>query len=127
VTLAPLYDVATGLTAGLDKGALRYRRAAMAIGGENRFGAATANDWQRFANTLGFDVEEVRSMVKQMAQVIPDAVRDALGELPASLKGIDIITNTMLPRLQRYIEFALATMERTTPPSQSATAFFDTL
>lgn len=84
VTLAPLYDVATGLAATRLDGAWRFPKAAMAIGGENRFGQATRDNWAAFATTVAIDRDEIAAMVLDLADRLPDAFADVLRQLPDS-------------------------------------------
>ena len=80
VRLAPLYDVSTGLIPDA-AGRLRYRSAAMSIGGEKRFGDVEATHWEKFAQVCRQPVERVRSRVAELAERLPDAFEAALGEV----------------------------------------------
>jgi serine/threonine-protein kinase HipA len=126
VTLAPLYDVATGLTAGLEPGTLRYKRAAMAIGGQNRFGDVNASDLQRFAVAMGVDHEFVRETAINMANTLPDAMRDAFSQLPRNIHDGKVIKDVLLPRLASYTKHALVQFKQTAKPNPPS-RFFDTL
>jgi serine/threonine-protein kinase HipA len=83
VRLAPLYDVSTGLVPTAS-GRLRYRSAAMSIGGEKRFGDVEGPHWDRFARVAGREPEAVRERVAVLARSLPDAFVRAVDELPDS-------------------------------------------
>lgn len=79
--LAPLYDVASGLTYRKD-GSLRFTKAAMSIGGERRFGAVLPEHWRKAAKNLGVDGDALLERVRELASAIPDALRDEVERLP---------------------------------------------
>ncbi|GAA4625915.1 type II toxin-antitoxin system HipA family toxin [Cellulomonas oligotrophica] len=81
--LAPLYDVSTGLVPD-SGGRLRYRSAAMSIGGEKRFGEVEGRHWDKFAGVVGMPAQDVRDRVQDLATRLPDALADAVRPLPDS-------------------------------------------
>lgn len=102
VTLAPAYDVATGLV--LVRGRLRYRSAAMSIGGEKRFGEVEGKHWDRFAGVVRRDPEDVRDRVRRLAAAIPEAFAEAIGELPRSAADRDLAARAVVPRIRALAE-----------------------
>ncbi|MDM8085205.1 type II toxin-antitoxin system HipA family toxin [Cellulomonas cellasea] len=78
-TLAPLYDVATGLIPDA-AGRLRYPKGAMSIGGERRFGDVELGNWEKFARALGLPVAQVVDWVDDLATTIPPAFAQAAEE-----------------------------------------------
>lgn len=98
--LAPLYDVASGLVVDAS-GRLRYARAAMSIGGENRFGEAETRHWQKFATACSLPSEQVEQMVRDLAERIPDAMADAIADIPTAALGRDVLTGQVHPRVAR--------------------------
>lgn len=101
ITLAPFYDIASGLpyTYKDEYNVVRKKdgleRAAMAIGGERRFGRVALRNWERFAADAALDIEWLLSAVRLLATSIPAAMEgvffeeaDAIGgsELPKRLR-----------------------------------------
>ncbi|MCL3860881.1 HipA domain-containing protein [Actinotalea sp. K2] len=78
VTLAPLYDVATGLA--YDQPA-EQRVASMRIGGTFAFAQMDAAAWHRLADEVRVDRDELLARARQIAQLVPSAVSTALDEL----------------------------------------------
>ena len=77
IELAPAYDVST--SAGLEI-PMERRGFALPIGGEGHPGAIGAAEWDRHADTCGESREEVRSIVKDVAERLPDAVAQAAAD-----------------------------------------------
>jgi serine/threonine-protein kinase HipA len=80
VRLAPLYDIASGVPYTKNYGELRYKHAAMRIGGENCFGSLTINHCIKFAKRNGFPEEWVIDTARQMAQDIPGIFEEVFDE-----------------------------------------------
>jgi serine/threonine-protein kinase HipA len=77
VTLAPAFDVATGLaydSAG-------ERRLSMSIGGEFRAERISRQHWIAFSTVNGLDPEQVVSRVHELAEHVPAAMLTALDEI----------------------------------------------
>ena len=100
--LAPLYDVAT--IAPYRSLAPRQRkplRAALSIGGENRFGAVGASDVDSMVATcgleeLGLDAAFLKNRFASMAKIVPDSVAEVVSEARnADLPGTDSVGLTM--------------------------------
>ncbi|MFZ3454306.1 type II toxin-antitoxin system HipA family toxin [Arthrobacter sp. 7Tela_A1] len=100
--LAPLYDIASGLPYSYtdDDGVARKREglrtAAMAIGGERRFGMVARRHWVRFASDADLNEEWLIATVRALAVLLPDMMNEvfqeeaeAIGdsELPHRLQG----------------------------------------
>jgi serine/threonine-protein kinase HipA len=84
--LAPLYDVASGLTA--DRGGrLLFPKAAMSIGGERAFGEVRGRHWDKFAVALGVSADLVRQSVSELAEAAADAVSCAAAAVPVSVSA----------------------------------------
>ncbi|MFC0712989.1 type II toxin-antitoxin system HipA family toxin [Cellulomonas biazotea] len=133
VTLAPLYDVSTGLIPDAS-GRLRYRSAAMSIGGERRFGEVERAHWDRFATVVGRPASRVRDRVAELARAVPTAVADAIAEAPASADAT-YLRKVVQPAVEalgartvaglsssrriagRVVQPFLETLERSTSPS----------
>lgn len=81
-TLAPLYDVATGLIPDR-AGRLRYTQGAMSVGGERRFGDVERGHWEKFARTLALPTGQVVDWVDELATSLPSAFRQAAAETKA--------------------------------------------
>ena len=111
VDLAPMYDVASGLVVNA-AGKLRYGKAAMSIGGENRFGEVEARHWHKFASSCGMPAEQVDQMVRDLAAAIPDAMGDAIREVPADAQDRRVLTEQVHPRVRRLCEITVAGLDR---------------
>ncbi|GHT79897.1 HipA domain-containing protein [Actinomycetota bacterium] len=83
VRLAPLYDIASGAPYTKNYGELRYKRAAMRIGGENSFGSLTRVNLEKFANKNGFTEEWATDLMQQMAKDIPETIEEVFDETAA--------------------------------------------
>jgi serine/threonine-protein kinase HipA len=131
VTLAPLYDVASGFIADPVTNTLRYPRNAMSIGGETRFGEVGSKQWSKFAATTGLTNEEVLMTVNEIATRLPDALNDAIKELPEKSFGIKILKNELLPRIDLHTKHALTFLNSLEASSTLGAvrrgAFFDSL
>ena len=109
VELAPMYDVASGLVANTE-GRLRYRKAAMSIGGENRFGEVEARHWEKFASQCSLPVDEVRAAVTELATTIPDAMADVIRTIPATAQDRRVLVDQVHPRVTRLCEVTVETL-----------------
>jgi serine/threonine-protein kinase HipA len=112
VSLAPIYDVATGLLA-VNKvtGELRYGRAAMAIGGQSHLGQLKSSNLKRFANNIGFDSEKIMTNFTQMANQIPDALSDAIKELPNNVEGYKLLSGQLPAKAKLYTKQAVSQVQ----------------
>lgn len=78
VTLAPLYDVATGLAYDFPES---QRVSSMSIGGTFAFAEMSAASWRRLGDDVGVDGDEVLSRARELAARVPAAMSEALSDL----------------------------------------------
>lgn len=102
VSLAPLYDVASGLTHTDSNGKLRFGKNAMSIGGQNRIGEVNGKNWRKFAATVGFSADQVRAVVESMASALPDAMHDVIRGLPKNTLARKILIDQLLPHIESH-------------------------
>lgn len=124
LVLAPFYDVASALpyepggsefgyseNDGLPGVSDELRKAAMAIGGERRFGKISRRHWERFARAASIDADWVVATVREIAERLPVALEtvftaeslaigsSALPErLHTEVKRLSDVTLTLLDR-----------------------------
>jgi len=104
--LAPLYDIASGLTE--DRGGrLRFGKAAMSIGGECAFGEVRGKHWERFAVAVGVPADLVRDWVTELAAAVPDAVSDATAAVPGRAPDRDVLP-VLTARVARLAQLTVA-------------------
>ena len=114
-TLAPLYDVASGFVIASEIEPIRNRQSSMSIGGEITFGEVTGKEWRTFAQEAQQDDDKVRGYVEQLASCMPDAIRDAISELPRDVKGYDLLMDRLLPRIAALAQRTLTTLHVMNP------------
>jgi serine/threonine-protein kinase HipA len=96
VALAPLYDIASGLPYehrqrdGFPKKNDGLRRAAMRIGGENRFGSVERRHWAKFAKDAGIEEDWLIATVMALAALIPDALEEVIREETQAVSGSEL-------------------------------------
>lgn len=96
VTLAPFYDIASGLPYehqahdGFPAKNVGLRKAAMSISGERRFGKVEARHWEKFALDASLDLEWLTEVIRYMATAIPEALVQVIDEEQAAIKGSDL-------------------------------------
>jgi tRNA nucleotidyltransferase (CCA-adding enzyme) len=76
---------------------------------------------------VGIGYDEVLAITRQMAETLPDAMRDATNELPLHIRKNEIIQDILLPRLERYIKHALEVMNKSSNATSETKNFFDAL
>lgn len=81
VALGPLYDVASALPYDAEGSSTELDRAAMAIGGERRFGRITRRHWEALARKARIDGAVLRERVVHLAEAMPLAVDRALSSV----------------------------------------------
>lgn len=81
-TLAPLYDVATGLVPDAN-GQLRYPKGAMSVGGERGFGDVERHHWEKLARITQLPATDVLDWVAELAASIPSAFESAAAKTDA--------------------------------------------
>lgn len=96
IALAPLYDVASGFPyehrdhdgfPGRNDG---LQNAAMAIGGERRFGRVARRHWARFAHDAKLDEDWVVTTVAALALLIPQSLEAAITEQHEAMQGSEL-------------------------------------
>jgi serine/threonine-protein kinase HipA len=96
LALAPLYDIASGLPYehldddGFPRKNDGLRNAAMAIGGERRFGKVARRHWKKFATDAGLDEDWLVATVHAIASIIPDALEEVLSEEQDAVDGSEL-------------------------------------
>lgn len=93
-----------------DTGRIRYRKTAMSIGGHNVFGEVTGREWRKLARVAQQDDDKVFGYVRQLASRMPDAVRDAINELPQDVQGYQVLIDRLLSRVAALAKHTLATL-----------------
>lgn len=101
VLLAPMYDSATGLGISNEDGGQWFKKSAMKIGSQYRFGTATDNDWKAFAGELGLPEAWVTTMRHELSDGIPEAFRSAIKSTVMDVETrARIESSPMLDRLE---------------------------
>src|SRR5262249_30466131 len=90
--VAPLYDLATGLTYDTNSPG-GDRRVALSIGGRRTFGQVLPKHWDRAADEIGLSREWIRERVHEMAEQFPDAFSDACQAIDAP-EAAGVLTRT---------------------------------
>lgn len=94
VRLAPLYDVASTYPyEGLDHGL------PIAIDGKRAYGSILDNHWANVARRAELDPDRVVASVHDLAERLPDALKDIVDALRGDGVGIDNLANRMLPQI----------------------------
>ena len=128
IRLAPLYDIASGFpytsllsgdtadisqsnTHGIPGKNDGLEKAAMAIGGERRFGKVTSKHWTKFAQDAGLDEDRLRATVQYMAQNLPEVLRQVCREEAEAIGESDLIKR-MRPSVEHLCETTLTMLSR---------------
>lgn len=128
IRLAPLYDIASGFpytsslsgdtadrnqssTNGIPGKDDGLEKAAMAIGGERRFGKVTSKHWTKFAQDAGFDEDRLRATVQYMAENLPEVLRQVCIEEDEAIEESNLI-DKMLPAVEHLCETTLTMLNR---------------
>jgi len=101
VRLAPLYDIASGVPYSKNYGELRYKRAAMRIGGEDHFGVLDRSHLENFAKRNGFDAAWAMNEFSQLAQAIPGAL-ELVFDNAAHIVAVGTLRDVMLTPLSSH-------------------------
>ncbi|NTW42474.1 MAG: type II toxin-antitoxin system HipA family toxin [Cellulomonadaceae bacterium] len=88
VSLAPLYDVATGIVYATSTpegrgGSPENQKVSMSIGGEFWADRIGRDEWSRFADENGLDAESLLERARTIAATAPQAILGALDEVAA--------------------------------------------
>ncbi|PFG18710.1 HipA domain-containing protein [Serinibacter salmoneus] len=97
VTLAPMYDVATGLAYDPPPG--RDRELAMSVGGSTRADALTRSRIRELAEDLRLEVDHLEDRVRSLASGLPEAFRTALAEVEDWDGSVTELRSRLLPRV----------------------------
>lgn len=100
-TIAPLYDVASGLPYDLaERGTLRM---AMSIGGENRLGYVGRREIERFADSARLARSTCRNLMANLCERIVTYAPEVLTQTSEDgMKGSDELAERLLPRLESH-------------------------
>ena len=100
-TLAPLYDVASGLPYDLTGG--RPLRMAMSIGGENRLGFVRSAHVERFASLAGLETSAcVNLMANLCERILARAPAVIEEEERRRIEGLGELADRLLPKLESH-------------------------
>ena len=99
-TIAPLYDLATGLA--YDRGKVD-RSIAVSIGGERFVSRIRRSQWLKAAQVLGLPADELRSRVAALAAGFPDAFGKALRAVEQAPGALEVAERA-LPRLEHHCD-----------------------
>ena len=100
-TIAPLYDVASGLPYDLaERGTLRM---AMSIGGENRLGYVGRREIERFADSARLARSTCRNLMANLCERIVTYAPEVLTQTSEDgMKGSDELAERLFPRLESH-------------------------
>jgi len=85
VSLAPMYDAASGAIASRPDGSRRFPRAAMSIGAQREFARATGSDWMATLRGAGLALDGgIGEVMSDLVANMPDAFADAIRHSGAS-------------------------------------------
>jgi serine/threonine-protein kinase HipA len=79
VSLAPIYDVASGFA--YDPPASGRRVVSMSVGGECELDGIGRDAWSRFADAAGLEAGRIADCVAELAALVPDALASALEDV----------------------------------------------
>jgi serine/threonine-protein kinase HipA len=96
--IAPLYDLATGLSYG--RGSVE-RSIALSIGGERIFSRIRRKQWEKAAGTLGLDPDLLVGRAGGLAEQYPDAFERAVADAQ-DIPGADEVGARTLPALREH-------------------------
>lgn len=105
-SLAPLYDLATGLA--YEQGDVD-RSVALSIGSERHVSRIRTKQWQKSATVLGLASEDVIDRVAYLATGLPDAFGDALDEV-ADVPGAPEVKARALNEVAKHCQLVLANL-----------------
>jgi len=111
VVLSPLYDLASVLPYE-KKTDRKWRHAAMSIGGENKIGALTGSDIERFAKTHDLPVDALKENMAKLAERIPPAIRKFAEEY-GHVEGARFVVGEMERTIGANCKAMLANLNKT--------------
>ena len=104
VGVAPLYDLATGLTY---EAATIDRSVALSIGGERQVSRIRRAQWEKAADVLGLPADLLLGRVEGLAGSFADAFADVLESLPEDVPGLVEVAERTIPALRQHAEVVL--------------------
>lgn len=105
VELAPLFDVATGLA--YDPPAGGSRALSMSIAGQLDPARVTPDTWKRFCETVSVDETPVLEKVREVAEVVPHAMAEALAEIDNWDGAASDVSARLLPAVRTHAHAVL--------------------
>ncbi len=105
VKLAPLFDVATGLAYEPPAGGARAL--SMSIAGEFDPAHVTPDTWKRFCEAVSVDEATVLDKVREVAEVAPDAMAEALAEIDDWDGAASDVAARLLPGVREQTQTVL--------------------
>lgn len=105
-SIAPLYDLATGLAYEQDD---VDRSVALSIGSERYVSRIRTKQWQKAAAVLGLPSEDMIDRVAYLASGFPDAFRDALNEM-TGVPGAKEVKARALDEVAKHCRLVLANL-----------------
>ncbi|MDO4538172.1 MAG: type II toxin-antitoxin system HipA family toxin [Coriobacteriales bacterium] len=98
-TLAPLYDVASGLPYGSEGN--RPPRMAMSIGGENRLGYVHRTHVERFAQDAKMDSQDCVNLMANLCQRIMRSAQAVIDQTQRmGVEGADELADRLIPKVE---------------------------
>lgn len=105
VELAPLFDVATGLA--YDPPAGGSRALSMSIAGQIDPARVTPDTWKRFCETVSVDETPVLEKIREVAEVAPDAMAEALAGIDDWDGAASDVSARLLPAVREQARTVL--------------------
>lgn len=106
-TIAPLFDLATGLAYDQDK---VDRKIALSVGGERQVSRIYRKQWQRTAEVIGINSDELIARVGQLASDFPPAFEDAINEV-SDAPGAAEVAERAIHRLTEHCALILGRLD----------------
>lgn len=124
LAFAPLYDIASALPYesgdsdygyseedGLPGVSNELQKAAMAIGGERRFGKISRKHWAKFAHSAKLDEGWLRTTVRVIAERLPAALESTF-EQESEAIGDSALPERLYPQVQHLCEVTVTLLDR---------------
>lgn len=104
VGIAPLYDLATGLTYDSEK---VDRSVAVSVGGERLVSRIRQRQWAKGAAVLGLPTDLLVNRVAVLASSFPDAFETAISAMAGNVPGAEEVGDRTVPALRKHSEIIL--------------------
>jgi serine/threonine-protein kinase HipA len=108
VELAPLFDVASGLA--YDAPAGGSRALSMSIAGQVDPARVTQDSWKRFCEVVSVDEAVVLDKVREVAEVAPGAMAEALTEIDDWDGAVSDVSARLLPAVREHARSVLRSL-----------------